>query len=395
MTPKRYCQITVLIALGVLAAIAAFNMLVDPYRVYPGAHLAAFDRLRDSMSNRRARAELVRQGGWEMMIFGTSRPKGGMPSVHPAFASNKVCNLSLDAARMSEAAAIFDYARKHNRVQHVILCLDFALSRQTQVDPSDFAESRFNEKLSLFNYHCKSLIGSDATDRSFKFVTSYVRKDFPPAGERDGFQVRALKPDASQHALFQKVLRSLAFSYSIVRSAPEEMEAFRRLLRTCRDHNVRLTMAINPVHALDLELMRAGGNWDGFENWKRDIVSMVAEEGMADRAALWDFSGYWSPTMEEVPPPGDTATRMKYYFENSHYTPAMGALMLDQMFGYGTMEFGARITASNIEAHLQHIRAQRAPYALSHAGEIRQVQEISRRALAGRRRTAAAPEEME
>ena len=114
-----------------------------------------------------------------------------------------------------------------------------------------------------------------------------------------------------------------------------------------------------------------------------------------ERAALWDFTGYWGPTMEEVPPPGDTTTRMKYYFENSHYTPAMGALMLDHMFGDATKEFGARIGPANLEAHLQRIRQQRESYAAGHAEEIRQVQQISKRALAGRRQTAAVAEETE
>ncbi len=396
MTAKRYCQLTVVVACSVLGAIAAFNLLIDPYSVYPEFHLRAFDRLRDGMANRRARAELVRRGHWDMMLFGTSRPKGGMPADHPAFATNRVCNLSLDAARMSEAAVMFDYARRHNDVRHVILFLDFALSRHTQVDPSDFAESRFNPRLSLFSYHSKNLIGSDATDRSFRFLISLVQKDFPPAGERNGFQVRSLKPGASQRALFLKVLRSLAYSYAVVRSSPEEMQAFRHMLAVCRDQNIGITLAINPVHALDLELMRAGGNWGGFEQWKRDIVNIVAEESMGARAALWDFSGYWVPTVEEVPPPGDTATRMQFYFENSHYTPAMGALMLDHMFGSAAaLEFGAKISQANIEAHLQRIRERRDVYARTHADEIQMVQRISKQALAGRRRTAAIAEEIE
>jgi hypothetical protein len=396
MTAKRYCQLTVFIACSVLGAVAAFNLLVDPYRVYPQVHLGAFDRLRDGMANRRARAELVRHGTWDMMIFGTSRPKGGMPADHPAFATNRVCNLSLDAARMSEAAVMLDYARRYNQVRHVILCLDFALSRHTQVDPSDFAESRFNPRLSLFSYHSKNLIGSDATDRSFRFLTSLLQRDLPPAGERNGFQVRSLKPGASQRALFQKVLRSLAYSYAVVRSSPEEMQAFRHMLAVCRENNIGITLAINPVHALDLELMRAGGNWEGFEQWKRDIVSIVAEESMTGRAALWDFTGYWPPTVEEVPPAGDTTTRMRFYFENSHYTPAMGALMLDHMFGSASApEFGTKISTTNIEGHLQRIREQRATYAGTHADEIQMVQRISKQALAGRKRTAAIAEEIE
>src|SRR5687767_8584389 len=362
MTPKRYCQVTLLVACVALATVGGFNLLVDPFGVYPQVHLKAFDPLRDSLSSRRARAEMLRRGNWDMMIFGTSRPKGGMPAEHPAFASNNVCNMSVDAARMSEVAVMFDYARRYNRIRHVVLCLDFALSRYSAIDPSDFAESRFNPELSVFNYHCKNLIGADVTDRSFEFLLNLLRRKLPPEGERNGFQVRSLKPDASHRALFQKVLRSLAYSYAVQRAAPEEMQAFRHVLAVCRDNNIGITLAINPVHALDLELLRAGDNWDGFEAWKRDIVRIVAEESMAGKAVVWDFTGYWEPTTEEVPAAGDTTTRMKYYFESSHYTPAMGALMLDQMFGLATNEFGAKISKENVEAHLQRLREQRESY---------------------------------
>jgi hypothetical protein len=392
---KRYCTVTLLIAGVTLAVVAGFNLLVDPFRAYPRVHLNAFEPLRGSIFNRVARAELVRHGDWDMMIFGTSRPKAGMPAQHPSLASNHVCNLSVDAARMSEAAAMFDYARARNPLRRVVLCLDFALSRESLIDPSDFAESRFNPKLSLFDYHCKNLLGGNATDRSFEFLLDYVRQRFPPAGERNGFHVRALKPGASQRALFEKVARSLAYSYAAQRTSTNEMTAFRRMLAACREGNIEVTPAINPVHALDLELLRAGDNWERFEEWKREVVRIVAEEWPAGRVAVWDFTGYWPPTSEEVPPAGDTSTRMKYYFENSHYTPAMGGLMLDRMFGDATNEFGAKISGANIEAHLERIRQQRESYVREHADDVQWVQRIARQVLAARKPTTATAEEIE
>ena len=79
---------------------------------------------------------------------------------------------------------MFDYARARNPVRRVVVCLDFALSRHSLIDPSDFAESRFNPQLSLFEYHGKNLLGANAADRSFEFVLDYFRKKFPPEGER-------------------------------------------------------------------------------------------------------------------------------------------------------------------------------------------------------------------
>ncbi len=385
----------VLIACTALSGVAVFNLLVDPFGVYPGVHLKGFDRFREGIFNRTARAELTHRGDWDMMIFGTSRPKAGMPAQHPAFATNRVCNLSVDAARMSEAAAMFDYARARNPVRRVLLCLDFALSRYSLIDKSDFAESRFNPKLSLFEYHCKNLLGGNASDRSWEFVLDYVRKQFPPERQRNGFFIHGVKPGAKQRALFEKVLRSLSYGYAVQRTTAEEMEAFRHMLAVCRENKIEITLAINPVHALDLELLRAGDNWQRFEDWKREVVRIVAEESPDGRVVVWDFTGYWPPTTEEVPPATDKQTRMKYYFENSHYTPAMGALMLDRMFGNATNEFGARISTANIEAHLQKIREQRETYLRTHAADVQWVQRVAKQVLAARKRTAATAEEIE
>jgi hypothetical protein len=86
---------------------------------------------------------------------------------------------------------------------------------------------------------------------------------------------------------------------------------------------------------------------------------------------------------------------MKFYFENSHYTPAMGAFILDRMFLGATNEFGAVLTTANIEEHLQRIREQREKWARHHPAEVQWVQGISRQALATRKENPEAGEEIE
>jgi hypothetical protein len=393
MAPKRYCHIILLVALVLLGLVALFNALVDPLDAYPRFHSKTFDRSRGRQTGRVARAELARKGIWEMAIYGTSRPKAGMPADHPAFATNHVCNLAVDAARMSEARAMFDYTRRHNPLRRVLLCLDFAMFRASTFYRFDFDDSRFNPKLSLFEYHCKNLIGADAASHSLDLAQDRARNIFPPEGSRDGFHVRTLRPGTSQRALFDKSLRALAFGYASQRIATNEMQGLRDVLAACHKHNLQLTLAINPVHALDLELLVAGENWDRFEQWKRDVVTMIARE--APQAILWDFSGYWGPTTEAVPAPGDTTTRMQFYFENSHYTPTLGALMLDRMFLGATNDFGRILSPSNVDEHLALIRAQRESYEQAHRHDVQWVQRISKQALAARKKAPANDEEFE
>ena len=393
MAPKQYCKCVFVLTVMALGVVLAFNLLVDPLDAYPRFHSKVFEKLRGRQTGRVARAELARKGIWDIAIFGTSRPKAGMPAHHPAFASNRVCNLAVDAARMSEVAAMFDYTRRHNRLRRVLLCLDFAMFRASTFYRFDFDDSRFNPKLSLFEYHCKNLLGADASSHSMDLVQDRVRGIFPPEGSRNGFHVRSLRPGTSQRVLFEKSLRALAFGYAAQRVATNEMRGLRDVLAACHEHRIELVLAINPVHALDVELFIAGDNWRSFEQWKRDVAAMIGRE--APEAVLWDFTGYWEPTSEAVPPPGDTKTRMKYYFENSHFTPAMGALMLDRMFLGDTNTFGRIVTEKNIDEHLALLRAQREAYARTHAADVQWVQRISKQALAARKKVPGGEEEIE
>ena len=162
---------------------------------------------------------------------------------------------------------------------------------------------------------------------------------------------------------------------AVPRSA--SLDLFRELVRTCRDQHLDLRIAILPVHALDIELLYSSGRWPEFERWKAGMVNVLAEEGVEDKFPLWDFTGYSGPTAEPVPPWGDVTTRMKYYYENSHFTPALGSLMLEAMYGSkGTNDFGVKLSRSNLTAHLAGILQDRAAYALTNANEIQWVERI-------------------
>lgn len=391
MNPKRYCQIFLLLAGGVLLLVVLLNLLVDPLGAYPQVHLRAFAPERDSLFTRVARAELAGRGPWDMAIYGTSRPKAGLPSVHPAFAAHQVCNLSVDAAIMSEAAVILDYTAARNPLRRVLLCLDFAMFRTNRIDPLGFDESRFNPDLSLFDYHCKNLIGAAVTGDAWAFIRNRLWHKRLPEGQQRGFFVHSLKPGAIQRNVFEKQLRSLARGNAVVSVPPAEMQSLRHFLATCREHRIELTLAINPVHALDLELLQAAQKWDIFEQWKRDVVQIVTAEAPGGEVMVWDFTGYAGVPAEEIPPAGST-NRMKFYFENSHYTPVTGALMLDRIYGLATNDFGVKISPANIDAHLETIRVQRESYVAGHPGEVEWVRRISQQMLAVRRQASAPAE---
>jgi len=376
LTARKFVLLLLALALISIGMVGGFNLLVDWRGGYPALHLDAFEPLRYLDHDRVAKAEMARLGDWQTVILGSSRAKAGLPARHPFLATNPTCNLSVDAARIGELAAMFEYARRHNRLEHVLLCLDFYMFSQGPQWVLDFPESRFNPNVNLFQYHCKALFSEGALKQNRETVKRWLKKYQPSPQNRNGFFETSLPPGDSQRAVFDRTLRLMGEGYSTQVWDETTLECLRRIVRGCREDGIDLQIAILPVHALDLELLYGMGRWSEFESWKRSMLKVLAEEGVEEKFGLWDFTGYAGPAGEPVPPPGDTTTRMTYYFENSHLTPVLGASVLDAIYGNPGAGFGAPLTPQSIERHLAAIRAERAAYAQTHAAEVAWVQSI-------------------
>jgi hypothetical protein len=373
---KRFTVGWLALSCAGLCAIAAFNILVDPSGAYLGAHLKAFEPYRYLNHDRPHKAELARRGDWEVIILGSSRPKAGFPAAYPYFQTNRTCNLSVDGARFVELSRAFDFTRARNPVRQILLGVDVFMFSGDSRWMENFAESRFNPDFDRFTYFCKQLLGRASTDESCAALLRAVKGERPPPQSQLGFFEHEIPPGTSQRALFDRVLRFMGNAYQAQKVDPAQLELFREFVRTCRDQNIDLQIAIMPVHALDLELLFEGGRWDEFESWKAGVVTVLADEGVEGKFRLWDFSGYRGPTTETIPAPGDTTSRMKYYFENSHCTPALGKYILDAMLSGTTnppsvdgQPFGMVLTRSNLAPHLRDIRADREVYLREHPVE--------------------------
>jgi hypothetical protein len=163
------------------------------------------------------------------------------------------------------------------------------------------------------------------------------------------------------------------------------LQLFRDMVSGCRARGVNLIVFIPPVHALQLEAIRVARLWPVFEQWKRDLAQLVATEDPS--VLLWDFSGYTGPRAESVPPNGDKTTRMKWYIDSSHFTPAFGHLVLEQALassprsGDAPAQFlGVLLKSDSVGNDLNDIRRDRDSYAASHSEEVTWVTELAARA---------------
>ncbi len=375
-SPRFFVRWWLLLTLLALAAVALMNLLVDTMGAFPRLHLRAFEPLRYLECDRISKAEIARHGGWEAIILGSSRAKAGFPAEHPFLFTNHCCNLSMDAARLPELAMALEFAQQRNPLKHVILGLDWFMFVPGGNSLPEFDESHFSPKFQPIAFYCKQLLGQVAIKRSWEAIRRKLRGYRVVPQEHYGFYNHHIGADTCQRELFDRVLH-MTSGYSYQGVDPQNVEVFRQIVRLCREHQIDLRIALLPVHALDMEVLYAGGAWPPFEELKTRLVNVLAEEGVEGKFGLWDFTGYSGPPAEPVPPDGDAKIRMKYYFENSHFTPECGWLMLDIMSGHcSTNGFGAMLTRANLKAHLAQVLVDRAVFARTNAADVQWVHRV-------------------
>jgi hypothetical protein len=161
----------------------------------------------------------------------------------------------------------------------------------------------------------------------------------------------------------------------------------RRILETGHNNATRIILVVPPVHAEQLELIHTLGLWPLFEQWKRQLTAIVAEDAARHPGGpayeLWDFSGYNDVTMESVPAAGDAETRMRWYRESSHFTRATGNLVLDRILGAPAVQdpkgFGIRLDRDNVEQVLAAAREGRRRWLGAHSAAAAEIAAIAAR----------------
>ena len=380
---RNYLRVLGPLVLGGAVALATFNLLVDPFGAYPGTNLRALAPYRADLVAREAKAELAARGTFETLILGSSRMRMGIPVDHPAFGSSNVCNLALDGTTFTEIAGVLDFALKRNPVRRIILGADFHLFSLARGNDPTFELSRFNPHLAPAEYHGRNLLGARASGEAWALAKAWLRGR-PPVGGRRGAVPKFLPERIEQREAFARRVRaslsSLGAEGSFVHN-PECFEAFRQLVRRCRQQNIELLVVVPPLHALQLEVVHATGHWASYETWKRAVVQILHEEGGA-QSPLWDFQGFHGAVAEAVPPAGDRQTRMKYYLEASHFTFALGELVLDRILGATSSatadaQFGVPLTLANLDQHLLRTQQERQAYAAQNPSEIAWIKDLA------------------
>ena len=150
---------------------------------------------------------------------------------------------------------------------------------------------------------------------------------------------------------------------------------------------IRLIVITSPSHVRSLELLRAAGLWPELERFKRELAAITTRAGFE----LWEFGiPDAATTAEEVPPPGDATSRMRWYWESSHFTSALGDLALARVLAPPQAAgWGEKVTEATVDETLRKVSGGLETWGRAHPDdveEIRKVVEEARAAQVCRRR---------
>lgn len=400
-----YIKVWLLTALLAIGAVCATNLVVDPYGVYDLVRLEGFNSVKVRAQQRGwlSKSHSLTRVGPGSLILGNSRAEVGFDPSHPGWptGARPAYNFSLPGAGLSASLQRLDFAlRTAPSINTVVLGLDFLdftfdagriqPEPRKQPVPGNGAAQLFDWVKRLGD-HAEILLSLDALGDSMRTVFGQRNRfatrltelgfnpmlDYVPLVRENGYRALFSQKNGEYARAFLRGGKDIFVHGS--RNSPD-FDTLRAFLERCRKNNVRLHLVIYPYHAHALELFRATGLWNAFEEWKRKLTEIVDEDAIASgpeqRFPLWDYSGYNPFTIEEVPAPGDLRSEMRWYWEGGHFKKELGDLVLNKVLGHrnpqreATNEFGALLTAASIEGHLAHVRAERERYAASRQDDI-------------------------
>jgi hypothetical protein len=380
-----------------LLGVVAVNAWVDPLAALDGPRVRGWNAEKTEaigMGTRPDKSVRIAVEPFDTLVFGSSRVQLAIDPDDPAFGGRPAFNAGLGATNLAELVPVVDYALARQRPRRVLVGLDLLMASSRREPGAGFAASAFSGRhpAAVWLRRVASwdvLRASLATVRANRAGESalYAANGFV-RGPAD-----ASLEDWDYAAQFETSLRTFALNpetYACFRYDAERVARLADALDALRRSDARVFLFFDPMHARHLELLETLGLGPDLERMKREVVDLVAAEAARSRAApfpVWDFSGPHPYTTEPVPPAGG---EMRWWWESSHATPALGSRMVARMLGEDARDaedegFGVRLAPEGLDAHLAALRLRHAAWAEANPAAVQAVRGLVRRTERTRR----------
>lgn len=273
---------------------------------------------------------------------------------------------------MQEMDVYVRHALHHTPPKHLLLALDLGKFNSTKRLPPIYLDDihlPYHKQQSNKILQTLSVLWSQKT--IFGSLKFFLNKDNSTALNGTGnplFLDNRVKLKGHNQAtqIVESNMKAIYDSIKHKNWFTQEVQRLDKLINQACLKGIQVTLFTNPVHARQLVLLQATKHWGSFKQWLRLLVLMqhrYAKTGC--EISLTDFSQPSDWTTEPFPALGDVTTSMKWYWESSHFKPALGDLVIEQLFSPGPVEgFGVKLNADNIDQALDSYTAKLNSYYL-------------------------------
>jgi hypothetical protein len=375
-THSRYLRQLGIVLGSMLAAVASFNFIIDPYGLWGAPVIERLNAGKPAERDNEMmfKAADVRRARPATLLLGSSRVDLGLDPLHPALAEfGPAYNLALMGGYVGPLLQYYKHALgAQPPPRRVVMGLDFFAFNRVVVAPPSFDAARLGLDHLILTDVVASLLTRVATVDSFRTVVTSWRdplfRAFTQGMATDAF--------VHQYAVEKGMPERFRESTELYLNGPGYYEDFvlsekafadiAEIVRLSSEQGVDLRFFIPPEHIVLQEALRVRGLWETYWRWKERIAAL---------SPYWDFSGYNTITTEPI---GD---RMSLYWDASHFRKGVGNLVLDRILGADNpglpADFGRYIAVGDIARWRAQSENARQEWAATHGEVIRWVKDMA------------------
>jgi hypothetical protein len=385
MDSIAYLRILLKGFLGLLAILALFCRVVDPFWYYGDVRIDGFNAIKTEFKRfeRYVKPRIVLRERPRSLIFGSSYAEIGFDPLHPALTRNgseRSYNFALAGSEWNRVYCTVQFALQQAPPARVVLGLQPELlgpvdcrpilSEMLHIPTGALLLSRKAVQASIHTVRSQNKPPTHTAEGLF-FYTRFEFDDVERRFQEDLFRYLAhvdAQAPCRQPGFVASPTAGGALAAANVgwqgRRQDLGMEGLVQLLMRLVHLGVETRLVIYPVHAMraeaDILCGRGEVRWQFLEAIAR-AVQRVDPEGRW--VELWDFQGF-DPALAEPIQNG----RTRYWQDVGHFNFELGNRMLDRMFlrRGGAEDFGVVLTPGDLPRQRQRFFRAREAFLRSH-----------------------------
>jgi hypothetical protein len=336
-----------LISLAAFTGVAMLiNFLFNPFRAWPHRLISGIYYRVHVGRERVITPYMLRTVHPTTVLLGSSRVLMGI-DIDQGLRDGYL-NAGLSAASLPEISKEVDIALGNPRLKRIIWGVDFfAFESRWLPDPNTYERLQGNLRLRILD----TLLSANTLDATYHLLDRAI-------GGRRGLDPSALQPipwtpqficrsfaanrliglsnlDPVRAAVYVRWAIPMYWNYHF---SGNGMAIFREIVNKVRRANVELIVFLPPMSQYELESIRQDGQWQHFQDWKRDL---------ARTTAYIDFSGY-----------NEMARTDRLFMDLMHMRPEVGHTILRRLLGDSDAECGDNtriIFASALQVNAENV----------------------------------------